>query len=221
MTRSTRRAVAARETRERIVAAAHACFLERGFPDTTIREVATRADVSPETIYKGFRGKAGLLKAAYDRALAGDDESIPIAQRPQAQAVRDAVSPRAAAAAYAELSATLVDRAGPLTRVVLAGRGASAEIEEFAATVDAERLTGTSGIVRRSAEQGWLTAQLSVEAARDTVWILTSPAVYILTLERGWSTHDYCNWLTHALLGQVLDDDPTTAVAPADRSNHD
>ena len=34
-------------------------------------EIAGAAGVSPETVYKSFDGKAGLIKIAFDHALAG------------------------------------------------------------------------------------------------------------------------------------------------------
>ena len=62
------------------------------FPDR-LEELAEAAEVSQETIYKAFGGKAGLLKAVYDTSLAGDDEAAvglvrvhaqPGARRPRA-----------------------------------------------------------------------------------------------------------------------------------------
>ena len=203
---TTQRARSARDTRRRVIDAAHHLFLEQGFPATTIREVADRAGVSAETVYKGFGGKAGLLKAAYDVAMAGDDEPIPIVDRPEVRAVRAATTPAAAAAAYANLARTLVGRAGPLTRVVLAGRGASAEVEEFVQTTDAERLVGATGVVTHWSAEGWLRAELSSERARDVVWMLTAPAVYLMSIDRGWTMREYRDWLADAVMALVLSD---------------
>lgn len=208
---TTRRATSARETRHRVIGAAHELFLEQGFPATTIRQVAERAGVSAETVYKGFRGKAGLLKAAYDVAMAGDDEPTPIAQRPEARAVQAATTPAGASAAYADLAETLVGRAGPLTRVVLAGRGASAEVAEFAETIDAERLAGAGAVVGHWAANGWLRPGMSTERARDVTWMLTSPAVYVMSVDRGWTTREYRDWLADALASLVLAPDRTVS----------
>ena len=201
---TTHRARSARATRRRVIEAAHELFLKQGFPATTIREVAERARVSAETVYKGFGGKAGLLKAAYDVAMAGDDEPIPIVDRPQARAVQEATTSTASAAAYADLAEILVRRAGPLTRVVLAGRGASTEVEEFVETTDAERLIGAAGVVAHWATKGWLRPGLSPEQASDVVWMLTSPALYLMSVDRGWTTREYRDWLAGAILSLVL-----------------
>jgi AcrR family transcriptional regulator len=200
----SRRASAALETRRRVVEAAHRSFLERGYSATTIKDVAVRAGVSPETIYKGFGSKANLLKTAYDVAMAGDHDPVSIAERPEGRAALEATTPAAAAAAYADLAELLVARAGPLTRIVLASRGANDEVEGFATTIDSERLEGAAAAVRHWADRGWLRPGVDVDRARDILWVLTSPHVYTMTLERGWSTRVYRDWLADAVLSQVL-----------------
>src|SRR5690242_11438289 len=77
----SRRRSQARATRARIVEAARRRFLTDGYAATTIAGVAADADVSVETVYKGFRNKARLLKAGFDVAVAGDDEPVPVVER--------------------------------------------------------------------------------------------------------------------------------------------
>src|SRR5260370_563919 len=59
----------------------------------TVRSVAEEAGVSPETVYKAFGGKPGLMKALWDVTLAGDDQPVAIADRPQMREVRSAADP--------------------------------------------------------------------------------------------------------------------------------
>lgn len=201
---TTPRAVAARETRRRVVEAARASFLEHGYPATTIRAVAESAGVSQETVYKSFRGKAGLLKAVYDVTMAGDDDDRPISERPEAIAVWEATTPAASARAHAELARTLNGRAGPLLQTVLAARGTSAEVDDFAATTDGERLIGATMAVELWDSRGWLRPGVTVEHGRDVLWMANSPAVLGLTRDRGWSDDEYYDWIVEVLLTQVL-----------------
>src|SRR3954465_6374909 len=67
---SLREARAAR-TRKSILVAARRELLTRGYGPTTIAQIARRARVSVETIYKAFGGKPGLVHALYQRALEG------------------------------------------------------------------------------------------------------------------------------------------------------
>src|SRR3954452_2440519 len=61
----------ARRTRDRIIAAAERRFLQHGYAATTIASIAAEADVSADTIYKGFGGKPGLVRAIRAAALLG------------------------------------------------------------------------------------------------------------------------------------------------------
>jgi AcrR family transcriptional regulator len=186
---------AARATRARIIEAAKAGFLAHGFGGTTIRQFAEDAGVSPETIYKTFGGKAALLKSVYDVTLAGDDEDIPLAGRPEAIAVRDAPSPAAAAASYAELAQLISRRIDPLLRVLLGARDPDRALAEFARTIDEERHVGSSFYVRQWGRNGWLRDDITVDQAIDTVWALNSPQPRWLLLDHGWSDEQYTRWL--------------------------
>lgn len=55
---------------ERILAAAAACFAERGFAETTMDDIATRADVARATAFNHFGDKHQLLVAYFDRRRA-------------------------------------------------------------------------------------------------------------------------------------------------------
>ena len=69
-----------------------------GYRPTTIADIAAHAGVSAASVYKGFGSKAAVAKAVFDIALAGDDEPVPVAERPAMQAVRDEPDVRTAAA---------------------------------------------------------------------------------------------------------------------------
>ena len=84
---SSRRQAHARERRAAVLRAALDRFLEQGYSSTTIAQVAGDADVSVETVYKTFGNKAGLLKAVFDVAVAGDDEPVPMVERDDIQRV--------------------------------------------------------------------------------------------------------------------------------------
>ena len=80
---STLRADQARQTRRRIVDAAAELFAEYGYARTTIDAIATAAGVSRKTVFDSVGGKAQLMKLAYDFAIVGDDEPVPLADRPE------------------------------------------------------------------------------------------------------------------------------------------
>jgi AcrR family transcriptional regulator len=60
--------MASKETREKILEAALELFRERGFEETTMREIATRARVASGLAYYYFASKDAIVLAFYHRA---------------------------------------------------------------------------------------------------------------------------------------------------------
>jgi AcrR family transcriptional regulator len=199
----------ARLLRRKVIDAAHEALLERGWSGTTIAAVAARAGVSTETVYKRFGGKAGLLKAVYDVRMAGDDEPIPIAERPAFQAMLTEPDPFRIADSYAALAREFVARAGPLLSVLLRVRDADPELTRFMATIDAERMIGAGMFVSLVTARATLRPGLDAERARDIVWALLSFELYdLLVSRRSWSLDAYRDWLAHSLTSALLADPP-------------
>lgn len=63
-------------TRERLLDAAVAACIERGYEGATLADIARRADVSAMAVYHHFDGKASLLMAAARRELAHLDDQV-------------------------------------------------------------------------------------------------------------------------------------------------
>src|SRR5215472_185333 len=84
--RSPLREQAAQRTRTQIRDAAAQLFAEQGYALTTMRQIAENAEVSERTAYLAFPSKLDLFMGVIGVATAGDDQPIPIAQRPEFQA---------------------------------------------------------------------------------------------------------------------------------------
>ncbi len=198
----------ARETQRRIVAAAYRLLLDQGYAATTMAAVAARAGVSPQTVYKAFGTKAALVKRVYDVTLVGDDEPVPLAERDDVRAAYEGRDPRAVLDWYAELGRTLLVRLAPLLTVILAGaRTGEPELVELVATMNGERLVGTTMCARRLEELGALRADLTLEQARDLIWTLNSLEVWdLLVQQRGWTPEAYRDWVARAMAASVLAD---------------
>ena len=72
------------EARQRIAEAGCALFVRDGYVATTIGDIAAEAKVSVQTIYSAYASKVGVLKAAHDFAIGGDD-GRPLLDREWAQ----------------------------------------------------------------------------------------------------------------------------------------
>ncbi|HET6742859.1 MAG TPA: TetR/AcrR family transcriptional regulator, partial [Kribbella sp.] len=165
--RTAKREEQARETRARIVAAARELLLGEGYAAMTVPLLATRAAVSPQTVYNSIGGKAEVVKAVYDVMLAGDEDPTPMSDRPAFRAVVEAADVSSYAAAYAAWSRGIGERVGPLLGKILAeGPGSDRALEQFVATIEEER--------RRGNLAGLQGLPLGKEqAVVDAVWTLT------------------------------------------------
>lgn len=194
------RAELASLTRRRVLDAAREQFVEQGFAQVTIAGVARRAGVARETVYKTFGTKADLLKAAYDVAVAGDDDPTPLLGRPEIIHLLESGDLEQIAAAYGRIAAGIALRVAPLV-TAMAAAGSHPELEETVARMKDERLRGTRALFRRlcpGAPPAALTEQV------DAHWALISPEVALLLLrDRGWSTGRYARWLARLTLSQV------------------
>src|SRR3954451_2289486 len=86
--RSPLRDAQAAATRVRVIEAASALFLERGYGATSIDAIAEAAGVSRATVFATVGSRPALLKTPYAAPLFGDEEPIPFPLRPESQAVR-------------------------------------------------------------------------------------------------------------------------------------
>lgn len=201
---NSRRRAAAGLVRRRILAAADERFLAVGFGAASIREIADLASVSPESVYKQFGSKAGLLKGVYDTALAGDDTAIAMVDRPEAAAVREATTPATSVAAYARMAGLLGSRIAPILTVMITAQGGDPAVGELASTVENERLAGATGVAEYWAARHWLRADVDVRRAADVIWTVNSPEVRSLLIRRGWTEDAYEAWIVEVLLGSVM-----------------
>lgn len=200
------RAEQVRATRQKVLGAARDLFLHRGYFGATIEAIAKRAEVSPQTVYNVVGGKAALLKAVYDVALAGDDEPVPVGQRPIFAEIAAAADARACLGLYARLGREMLDRAGPLVTVVFVeGSGRDADLRAFIDKIETERAIGTAGMAHHIATRFGLRPGLTEAEAADVLWALTSPEMADrFTRRRGWSPDRYQQWLAGAMADALV-----------------
>lgn len=194
--RSQVRDEARRLTVRRCVRAAAELFLAQGYAATTIDAVAERAGVARRTVFTAVGGKPTLLKLAYDWSLVGDDEPVPMAQRPEILAIAAEKRPRVAVRLWAEHVTTVAGRSTGMMLVlrVAADTDAEAAAVHDKAMVDAR--LGSEMFVRHLTRIGTLRADLDVPRATDLVWALLDPGVYDRMVLRGaWTPAQFAAWL--------------------------
>ena len=203
--RSPARAEAARQTRRRIVEAARELFETRGYAGTTIDAVAETAGVSRRTVFLSVGSKAELLKTAWDWGVVGDDDPVPMAERPHILAMHEITDPEALVRLWVEQVLGVADRLAPLEAVLNRAVDADAEAAALWARIDLERRGGARMFVTHLDEVGGLRAGLMVDEAADMCWILMNPLLQArLRTERGWSRAAVADWLTLMATASLL-----------------
>jgi AcrR family transcriptional regulator len=200
----SRRREQARARRLAVVQAARELFETGGFRQTTIAAIAKRAGVSSESIYKTFGTKAALAKAVFDLELAGDDEPVPIAERPAIQAIRDEPDVRRKITMFAEGLAQRHARSAAVQILIRDGRHVDDSLAPVWAELQREGLTGMTALGRHLLDTGQLRAGLTIEQVRDILWnYLAIDAYERLVLIQGWSQQRYSNWLAHTMVSAL------------------
>jgi AcrR family transcriptional regulator len=196
--RSPLREAQAEATRQRILDAGLALFAERGYPATSVTQIAAAAGVSPETIYASVGSKRGIIDA-----LLAQIDTEAVEGRVAALIVERGGTPEATLGVVAELSATFWARHGTLVRVLRNGLGDPEIGEAWAGRQAARR-----GLLHRLMSRwppGALRDGVDLERAADIAWALTSDELYGLFVDlRGWTFDTFVVWEREILTREIL-----------------
>jgi AcrR family transcriptional regulator len=194
-----------RLARAAVVDAARDLFVERGYGATTIDTISEVAGVPQATVYRLFSSKHGILKSLLDVSIAGDDEDVPMAQRPHVQSLLAASDPMAQLSGFVAVAVDVNRRVAPIHRVLLGAADTDPEPAELLAELTQQRQRGQRVIARSLAKVGALRPGLRERDAADVVHALLSPELYrLLVVDRGWKVDRYERWLVTTLAEQLL-----------------
>jgi AcrR family transcriptional regulator len=197
-----------RLARRAVVEAARILFVDRGYGATTIEAVSDLSDVPPATVYRLFSSKLGILKALLDASIAGDDQALPVLDRPDVAALFAEPDPEALLAGFARITVAINRRSGQIYQIMASAASSEPEAANLLGQYTQQRQQGQGQIARALARAGALRAELRERDAADIIHVLMSPDVYrLFVTDRGWSPARYERWLKDALVQQLL---PTT-----------
>jgi AcrR family transcriptional regulator len=201
---ASRRREQARARRLAVIQAARDLFERDGFRATTINGVASHAGVSPESIYKGFGSKAALAKAVFDLVIAGDDEPVPVAQRPAMNAMRDEPDVRRKIAMFVEGLALRQARSARVQILIRDGRHVDDSLVPVWAKLNDEGLVGMTMLGRHLLGTGQLREGIDLDEVRDVLWNYLAIDTYErLVLSQGWPLERYSDWLARAITNAI------------------
>jgi AcrR family transcriptional regulator len=199
------------------VTAAADLFVTQGFGLTTIDDIAAAAGVSRKTVFTSAGGKVEMLKLAIDWAVVGDDEPVPMIDRPDVREARLQTDPDAIVRHWASIAARASRRAAGLMMAATVAAGVDSEAAQLLANFAEQRLVGARQFVNHLAAHDGLRDGLSIDEAVDIVWIHNDPLLcHRLVTERRWSFERYEDWLyrtislqLHGIVGQSRRTDRT------------
>jgi AcrR family transcriptional regulator len=191
---------AARARRHAVVLAARDLFERDGYRATTIAAIATASKVSSEMVYKSFGSKSALAKAVFDLAVAGDDEPVPVRDRPSALAVTTEPEARRKIALFVDGLVERLQRSVKVQIMIRDGRHVDDALIPIWEQVLSEGLTGMEMLGRQLLDTGQLKQNLTLAEIRDVLWNYLAIDHYErLVLVRGWRIVDFQLWLTAAI----------------------
>lgn len=182
----------AQQNRQAVLEAATALFSERGW-SASVRDIASSAGVSVETVYTHFGSKVDLLNQVVDVAVVGDDDPVALMDRPEFAALSMGSRNERATAAAALNTALNRRTTSLLTALREAAAVEPVMAQRLEALRESQRLT-----VHVAAAMVAGRKVTTVEA--DGLWAVLSQDVYeLLSGSADWSPAQYNEWVAEAI----------------------
>ena len=203
---SSGRQVQADETRRRILEAARELFMERGYAGATAEAIAAEAGVAAQTIYAIFKNKKKLFVSLMNVSPAtGVEDLTPLPERASVQAVSQEHDQRRQLKMFAEVVASNLDQVAAVSEIMADAAKTEPDFARILQKLNKQRLDHMMLAVQQVAANGPFRENMDEIYARDTVWTLTSPEVFLLlTRDRSWSKEKYAQWLAEMLTRALL-----------------
>lgn len=191
----SRRRQRAQATRSRVLGAARALFIERGYVATTIDAIAEEADVAPETIYAGFGTKRAILAAIVDVAISGETGTGPVMAQAWVQELRDEPDPHRRALILAGNGRAILERRNAVDEVVRSAAASDPDLATLYEAGKAQRFAGQRELLQIVIAGARLRPGMDLETAADVIYAVGSPETYrLLVVDRGWTGERFERW---------------------------
>jgi hypothetical protein len=156
-------------------------------------------------VYRLLSSKRGILKALLDVSIAGNDEAIPMADRPPVRSLLADPDPRNMVAGFVGIAAQVNVRTAAIYRILVSAAASDPDAATLLDELTRQRQQGQGRVARALARARALRPTLRERDAGDIIHALVSPEVYgLLVVDRGWPPERYETWLTETLVDQLL-----------------
>ena len=180
--RSLQREKQAEATRNAVLNAADQLFRDKGWAATTIAAIAKGAEVSPETVYSRFGNKRTIAHQLVIRAMRGDHQQTPMMQQEQRTKVLQMTNGGKIIDAFVADLCGLLTRTALILAVVRSAAETDAEMDDLYADLHQSRRRNLGTVIVALERIGALRSGLDPEAAKDTLWSVVSPELWLLRI---------------------------------------
>src|SRR4051794_36238976 len=153
-------------------------MLRDGYAATTIGSIATAAAVSPETVYKAFGGKPGIVRALHRQALEG---AGPHPAEERSNRLREtATTGHELVAGWAELGREVAPRGAPLSVLLREAAGTDPQARSLLEEIERTRLLRMRDNARALIATGDVRPDLTLRDVTDVLYTVSSAEIFEL-----------------------------------------
>jgi AcrR family transcriptional regulator len=161
--------------------------------------------VSVQTVFAHFPAKRDLLKEVIDQAVVGDDEPVPVRNRPEVAAILAEPDPEQKLRLHAAHAVAISRRATSVDQMLRSAAAVDPEAAVLWERGSKARRAGMEELAAHLFQGGHLREGLSPHQAADRLSVLIDPELYRLTVGvRGWSPEQHEEWLAEMLIASLL-----------------
>jgi hypothetical protein len=143
--------------------------------------------------------------ALRDATIAGDDETVPVAERAWYREMLDEPDPRRQLTLLVEGSTGIKRRTAALIEVIRRAAQADPEIESLWTVFQDQYLADQRTVAESLAGKGALRDGVDAAGAAELIAMPNHPSMYYFAVtERGWPEAQFERWLTDLLIQTVL-----------------
>jgi AcrR family transcriptional regulator len=202
--RRTAQTERSRATKRRIAAAATDLFLRDGYVQTTMSAIARESGVAYQTLYLSFGSKVAVLARAFDIAVAGDDEPIPVLERGWREELRAESDGPRALQIFFDAVCPIVGRVYPLFGAMKAA-SADPDVAGELHRNKTLRYATYAAVLADVASKDGFNHDLGLERATQTAYAAVSEETFgLLVAEHGWSPADWASWATRTTTAELF-----------------
>lgn len=195
------------QTRHRILDAARALLVAKGYRATTVAQIARDAEVHVDTLYALVGRKPEILRELIERAISGTDQPLAPEARDYVQRMQAEPDPVRQLEIYAAATRAIQTRMAPLFLALGEAASTEPEAQQVWGQISQRRAANMRRLVADLGDDA-LHAGLDPDEAADIVWATASSELFVLlTRERSWTLDRYQDWLADTWRRLLLEPD--------------